>query len=51
MKLLRITTVPISLQKLLQGQPQYMMQNGIEVVLASAEGKEIPEIEKVNCGL
>ncbi len=46
MKLLRITTVPISLQKLLQGQPQYMMQNGIEVVLASAEGKEIPEIEK-----
>lgn len=46
MKLLRITTVPISLHKLLQGQPQYMMQNGIEVVLASAEGKEIPEIEK-----
>ncbi len=46
MKLLRITTVPISLQKLLKGQPQYMMQNGIEVVLASAEGKEIPEIEK-----
>ncbi len=46
MKLLRITTVPISLQKLLQGQPQYMMQNGIEVVLASAEDKEILEIEK-----
>lgn len=46
MKLLRITTVPISLQKLLQGQPKYMAQNGIEVVLASAEGKEIPEIEK-----
>ena len=46
MKLLRLTTVPISLHKLLQGQPQYMMQNGIEVVLASAEGKEIPEIEK-----
>ena len=45
-KLIRITTVPISLQKLLQGQPQYMMQNGIEVVLASADGKEIPEIEK-----
>ena len=50
MKLLRITTVPISLHKLLQGQPQYMMQNGMEVVLASAEGKEIPEIEK-NTGL
>ncbi len=46
MKLLRITTVPISLNKLLQGQPQYMMQNDIEVVLASANGKEIPEIEK-----
>ena len=46
MKILRITTVPISLHKLLQGQPQYMMQNGIEVILASSEGKEIPEVEK-----
>ncbi len=49
-KLLRITTVPISLHKLLQGQPQYMMQNGIDVILASAHGKEIREIEK-NTGL
>ncbi len=46
MKLLRITTVPISLHKLLQGQPQYMMQNDIEVGLAIAESKEIPEIDK-----
>jgi len=45
-KLLRITTVPISLHKLLQGQPQYMQQKGFEVVLASAKGKEITRIKK-----
>lgn len=45
-KILRITTVPISLYKLLQGQPQYMMQNGFEMILASANGKEIPKIEQ-----
>ena len=45
MKLLRITTVPISLYKLLQGQFNYMQQKGVEVVLASADGKEIPRIE------
>ncbi len=45
-KILRITTVPVSLHKLLQGQPQYMMKNGFDVILASAEGKEIPQIEK-----
>ena len=49
-KLLRITTVPISLYKLLQGQPQYMQQKGFEVILASANGKEIEQIEK-NTGL
>jgi glycosyltransferase involved in cell wall biosynthesis len=45
MKLLRITTVPISLHKLLQGQPGYMQEHGFEVILASAEGPEIPQIE------
>jgi len=44
-KLLRITTVPISLHKLLHGQFNYMQQKGIEVILASADDKEIPKIE------
>ncbi len=45
-KILRITTVPVSLQKLLQGQANYMRKEGFEVVLASAEGKEIKQVEK-----
>jgi len=44
-KLIRITTVPISLHKLLQGQIEYMEKNGFEVVLASADGEEIKQIE------
>ena len=45
-KILRITTVPISLHKLLQGQPQFMIQNDFEIILASADGKEISKIEQ-----
>ena len=45
-KILRITTVPISLYKLLQGQPQFIMQNNFEMILASANGKEISKIEQ-----
>lgn len=45
-KLLRITTVPISLQNLLRGQFKYMQQNGFEVFLASSKGKEINFIEQ-----
>jgi glycosyltransferase involved in cell wall biosynthesis len=44
-KLLRITTVPISLHKLLQGQAKYMQKQGFKVFLASADGKEIDFIE------
>ena len=45
-KLLRITTVPISLHKLLQGQATFMQKNGFQVFLASAAGKEIEQVEK-----
>ena len=45
-KLLRITTVPISLHKLLQGQVNYMQKQGFKLVLASAAGKEVKAIEK-----
>ena len=44
-KLLRISTVPLSLDLLLKGQFAFMQQNGFEVFLASSEGKEIQNIE------
>jgi glycosyltransferase involved in cell wall biosynthesis len=51
MKLLRITTVPISLKYLLKGQLLFMQQNGFEVLAVSAEGKErvdVMQYEKVS---
>lgn len=44
-KLLRITTVPLSLHKLLDGQARYMSQNGLEVMLCSAAGESIDLIK------
>ena len=43
-KLLRITTVPISLNILLKGQLAYMQTKGYEVITASAEGPEVEEV-------
>ncbi len=39
-KLIRITTVPMALKFLLPGQMNYMQQNGFDVVMISADGKE-----------
>jgi len=44
--LLRITTVPISLHKLIKGQARYMVSKGFEVHLASADGIEVLEVVK-----
>ena len=44
-KLVRITTVPISLHKLINGQANFMQKHGFEVHLLSAKGKEIKSIE------
>jgi glycosyltransferase involved in cell wall biosynthesis len=44
--LLRITTVPISLHLLLKGQFRYMKEQGYDVYTVSADGPEIPEVEK-----
>ncbi len=44
--LLRITTVPISLHLLLKGQFRYMKEQGYDVYTLSADGPEIPEVEK-----
>lgn len=46
MKLLRITTVPISLHLLLTGQFRYMMDKGYEVITISADGPEVSEVLK-----
>ena len=48
-RLLRITTVPISLHLLLKGQPQFMMKNGFEVLSVSADGRELQAIK--NAGI
>lgn len=45
-KLVRLSTVPISLHILMSGQPNYMQKNGLKVKLASANGLEISLIEK-----
>jgi glycosyltransferase involved in cell wall biosynthesis len=45
-RLLRITTVPISLHLLLKGQFSFMREQGFEVYTMSAAGKEIPEVLK-----
>ena len=43
-KLLRITTVPISLKTLLTGQHRFMSENGFEVIGVSSDGKELKEV-------
>lgn len=45
-KLLRITTVPVSLAGLIHGQHRYMTQQGFEVVGVSSSGKELDEVSK-----
>ncbi len=45
-RLLRITTVPISLHLLLKGQFRFMSEQGFEVYTMSAAGKEVPEVVK-----
>ncbi len=43
-KLIRITTVPISLKLLLAGQMKFMKENGWEVVMVSADGVEVKQV-------
>ena len=46
LKLLRLTTVPISLNYLLKGQMAFIRQNGFKVIMGSAAGEEIEEVKK-----
>ena len=43
-KLLRITTVPLSLKVLLRGQMRFMQDNGFEVIMVSADGPELADV-------
>ncbi len=44
-KLIRITTVPVSLQVLLKGQMQFMKQRGFEVIMISSDGPEVEALK------
>lgn len=45
-KIVRITTVPISLKILLKGQHRFMSQHGFDVVGVSSSGPELDEVAK-----
>jgi glycosyltransferase involved in cell wall biosynthesis len=49
-KIIRITTVPMALRYLLPGQMHFMAANGFEMLMVSADGKELAEvIENEQC--
>ena len=45
-KLIRITTVPLSLKVLLKGQLRFMVSNGFDVKGVSSEGEELREVHE-----
>lgn len=45
-KLIRVTTVPISLKVLLKGQLKFMSQNGFEMIGISSSGDELEEVNR-----
>jgi glycosyltransferase involved in cell wall biosynthesis len=45
-KLIRITTAPLSLDVLLKGQMRFMQANGFEVVMVSSEGRELDTVKE-----
>lgn len=45
-KLIRITTVPVSLRGLLKGQLRFMSENGFEVIGISSPGEALEDVEK-----
>jgi len=49
-KLVRITTIPMSLKHLLKGQMAFMSENGFDVIMISSDGKELKDaIENEKC--
>lgn len=49
-KIVRITTIPVSMMVLLKGQLKFMQQNGFEIIMISSDGKEVKQlIEQESC--
>src|SRR5437879_117148 len=48
--LIRVTTVPISLEKLLGGQLHFMNEQGFEVYMVSSPGDNIENLQKKESG-
>lgn len=49
-KLIRITTIPVSMQVLLKGQVRFMKQQGMDVTMISSDGPEVKAlIEQEEC--
>src|SRR5690554_4652474 len=44
-KLIRITTVPVSLKTLLKGQHRFMSEKGFEVINISSKGQELQDVQ------
>ncbi|MCP1997432.1 glycosyltransferase family 4 protein [Flavobacterium sp. HSC-61S13] len=44
LKILRITTVPVSLKKLLEGQHRFMTQQGFDVIGVSSKGRDLEAV-------
>lgn len=45
-KLIRITTIPLSLKLLLSGQMKFMKEQGWEVLMVSSDGREVSQVTK-----
>ncbi|MFT3909005.1 MAG: glycosyltransferase family 4 protein [Ferruginibacter sp.] len=45
-RLIRITTVPVSMQVLLRGQLKFMKEHGFDVTMVSADGEEVKALEE-----
>jgi len=45
-KLIRVTTVPMSLKVLLRGQMRFMREAGFEVIMVSADGIELNDVKE-----
>ena len=49
-KLVRITSIPMSLKHLIKGQMAFMSENGFDVIMISSDGKELKDvIENEKC--
>ena len=49
-KLIRITTIPMSLKHLIKGQMAFMTKNGFNVTMISSDGQELNDvIENEKC--